>query len=406
MDTGLLRTVSRTSRCRRPAARGARPERGRATRRRWARSTRHSSPGSTRAGTWPRPTAARRSPTLRKNPKTTKLRAVRAGHFAIVDADLLDSGADDRRRPARARPPAASGCVSLSSTPSRSTATGRCSSLTDPVPALRARARRARDRAVRRRRSPRRSGPRSRTTGRAPTRVATRRASRRCGATASASSSHALGDPLEPDAFVDDFIGALVFEPIAGRGRDARAASRPRGSGSPSSRTGTARSRSTSSSRAARPLRHGRDVGARRRRQARPGDLRARARELGVDAGSRACTSATSRSTRRAPAPPASRFLPAPLATAFDGLDVSGQPRRLARARRAPRSCSATRRAPRGQARPERRLPLEHVDRVRRLLRDLPRRSCSLISRERHARAAGAAAAALVGQGARASRPS
>ena len=109
---------------------------------------------------------------------------------------------DRQRRPARARPadrrrapagraPAPPGCVSLSSTPSLSTATAPSSASVDPVPLFQAQ---LRERGVglrRRRDQGRRSQPRSPTTGRTRCSGATRRPSPPCGSSARASSSRA-----------------------------------------------------------------------------------------------------------------------------------------------------------------------------------------------------------------------
>ena len=374
---GLLHDRVRPVARRRHAARGARARTWPGTRRRWARSTRHSSPGSTRPGTWPRPTAARRSPACARTRRRASFAPSALGHFAVVDADLLDPGPTDRRR-SRSRSLACSIRMRFAELDAVTVdGYGTLLHLVDPLPSLRralaehgveqpddavATAFEAEVAHYRplvahgsRRREPR--GAQARLRRRLPRRARRSASSPTRSSTTSSARSPSSRSP-EP--------------------RRRSLGSRPEGSGWRWSRTGTARSRSTSS-------RRGCTVSSTRSSR-RPGPaspsptpaiFRARARRARRRAGSRPAR--RRRADRRGGRPRGrdSRFAPGPARDGVRGLGVTG---RLAAwlalvGRPDPARLRDTRRA----GKPDRNVVYHWSTSlpVHRLLRDLPRRSCS-----------------------------
>ena len=354
VDTGSLHDRVRPVAGGRHAPGGARPERRRRRRRRSAVDPR-SSPGSTRD--WYLATsdsgttlaAAAQEPEDAQAPRRSA-----PGTSRSWTRDLLDPGPTIGDGLLAARTPAPSGCVSLSSTPSPSTATGRCCTSTDPAPGASPRARRrtassAPEDAVAAAFAGRgRALPTARAHG-----AATPRAWPRSGATASRVFLDDARRPARAGRIRRRVHRRARLRAGAGRGRDARPAARARAPPGRRRELGLRAPRAPRAAGLLGLLRHRRHVGAGGRGQARPGHLpRSRSRELGVDAGPgparRRRAARRGRRARRRD----SRFAPAPLATAFDGLGVSGRlvawlalDRRADRARlraRAPRRESRT----------------------------------------------------------------
>ena len=147
VDTGFFTTVSGPVADRRRDPRGTRQERRPAEPESGPVDLRPSSPSSTRTSTCATSDigADARRP-ARRNPQDPQ--AARRPRRAASGRGRRPppAGPARRRRPRPARPAAASGCVSLSSTPSQSTASGRSLRLVDPVPAARTGAARPRAR--------------------------------------------------------------------------------------------------------------------------------------------------------------------------------------------------------------------------------------------------------------------
>ena len=340
-------TVLRPVADRRPAPRGPRPNVA-GDSPRPGRSTWPSLPASNPTSTSPRRTARRRSPTCARTRRRGSSRAVRDGRFASLDAGLLAPGpaiGDGLAPVARAPPP---GCVSLTSTPSPSTATGRCVRCSTPCrgcalrsPSVgwsatteiagarsRPRSRYYRPRAHR--------GPRRREPGGAATRLRATSSSTRPARTSSRTRSWTHS------------WARSVFEPCPARSRRSRKL-RARGL-----RLAVVSNWDVGARRAPRAARRStalfdtdRDLGA---RPAPPSPIRPIFRlaleRLGVDPA-RALHVGDEPRTRKAPAPPGMRFACRPRSpTAFDGLGVTAlaaEARRLGRSSSRRSRCSATR---------------------------------------------------------------
>ena len=153
--------------------------------------------------------------------KPKRLRAVKNGRFVIADAALLEPGPRIGAGLAPGRAPAPPGCVSLSSTPSRSTATAPSSaSATRSRSSRRSCANAASDC------EPRRSGPGSQP--RSPTTGRTRCSGRDPETLAALRLECAriflegAGVDLDAASFVDDFMASIVMEPIEGAAETVR----------------------------------------------------------------------------------------------------------------------------------------------------------------------------------------